>query len=124
MPRRWRRLIETTHVGQGVWVLAAAERLADRRAGPAGQPCALRPPHTCALRAIPPRNPAKFARRLQSRGIFVHVCKNRGRPDVFTAAGLKECRRSMADRHRRPDNVKGSIQVVSTLVPIAGLWYA
>ena len=30
----------------------------------------------------------------------------------------------MADRHRRPDNVKGSIQVVSTLVPIAGLWYA
>lgn len=30
----------------------------------------------------------------------------------------------MVDRHTRPDNLKGSIQVATTLVPIAGLWYA
>ncbi|HEY4038980.1 MAG TPA: fatty acid desaturase [Burkholderiaceae bacterium] len=30
----------------------------------------------------------------------------------------------MVDRHKRSDDVKGSIQVITTLVPIAGFWYA
>ncbi len=30
----------------------------------------------------------------------------------------------MVDRHMRPDDLKGSIQVITTLGPIAGLWYA
>ena len=42
---------------------------------------------------------------------------------MFTTPGLKECRRSMVDRHARPDDLKGSIQVITTLGPIAGLWY-
>jgi omega-6 fatty acid desaturase (delta-12 desaturase) len=32
--------------------------------------------------------------------------------------------RSIVDRHVRPDDLKGSIQIITTLGPIAGLWYA
>jgi hypothetical protein len=62
------------------------------------------------------------SRYSRARPQLVHT--NRGRPDVFTTAGLKECRRSIVDSHMRPDNLKGSIQIITTLVPIADLWYA
>jgi omega-6 fatty acid desaturase (delta-12 desaturase) len=42
---------------------------------------------------------------------------------VSTAAGLKELRRSLADRHARLDNLKAFDQVLTTLLPLAALWY-
>jgi acyl-lipid omega-6 desaturase (Delta-12 desaturase) len=42
---------------------------------------------------------------------------------VSTAARLKECRRAIAHRHVRPDDLTALIQTVTTLAPVAALWY-
>ena len=39
------------------------------------------------------------------------------------AAALRKLKRSIIDRHVRPDNVKGFTAVLTTLLPLAGLWY-
>jgi omega-6 fatty acid desaturase (delta-12 desaturase) len=39
------------------------------------------------------------------------------------AADLRECRRDIASRHVKPKNLSGSLQVLTTLAPLAGLWY-
>ncbi|HSD39693.1 MAG TPA: fatty acid desaturase [Rhodocyclaceae bacterium] len=39
-------------------------------------------------------------------------------------ASLKELKSTIIDRHVRPDNLKGASQVLSTLLPLAALWYA
>jgi omega-6 fatty acid desaturase (delta-12 desaturase) len=41
---------------------------------------------------------------------------------VSTAERLKECRRAIAHRHVRPDDLKALSQVGTTLVPVAALW--
>ena len=40
-----------------------------------------------------------------------------------TAASLKELKRTIIDRHVRPDNLKGFAPVLTTLLPLAALWY-
>ncbi len=42
---------------------------------------------------------------------------------MSTIAGLKELKRTIIARHARPDNVKGFSQVLTTLLPLAALWY-
>jgi acyl-lipid omega-6 desaturase (Delta-12 desaturase) len=43
---------------------------------------------------------------------------------VPIVASLKELKSTIIDRHVRPDNLKGASQVLSTLLPLAALWYA
>jgi omega-6 fatty acid desaturase (delta-12 desaturase) len=43
---------------------------------------------------------------------------------LTTAVSLKELKRAIIDRHVKPDNLKGLAPVVTTLLPLAALWYA
>jgi omega-6 fatty acid desaturase (delta-12 desaturase) len=42
---------------------------------------------------------------------------------LSTIARLKEFKRTLIDRHVRPDNLKALSQVLTTLLPLAALWY-
>lgn len=47
-----------------------------------------------------------------------------GQPRIVpTLAALKKQRRAIIHRHALPDNFKGGIQVLTTLLPLAALWY-
>ncbi|MBL6749473.1 MAG: fatty acid desaturase [Nevskia sp.] len=39
-------------------------------------------------------------------------------------AAIRQQKRSIIDRHAKPDNFKGATQVLTTLLPVAALWYA
>jgi len=41
-----------------------------------------------------------------------------------TAASLKELKRAIIDRHVKPDDLKGFVLVLTTLLPLGALWYA
>jgi len=42
---------------------------------------------------------------------------------VSVVAPLKQQKRSIVDRHAKPDNLRGLTQVLTTLLPLAALWY-
>lgn len=42
---------------------------------------------------------------------------------MSTIAGLNELKRTIVDRHARPDNLKALSQALTTLLPLAALWY-
>src|SRR5579862_6132956 len=42
---------------------------------------------------------------------------------VSVSASLKELKRTIIERHVRPDNCKGLVPVLTTLLPLAALWY-
>lgn len=47
----------------------------------------------------------------------------KGQPQIVpTVAALKKQRRAIIHRHALPDNLKGSAQVLTTLVPLTALW--
>jgi omega-6 fatty acid desaturase (delta-12 desaturase) len=43
---------------------------------------------------------------------------------VPAIAAIKQQKHAIIDRHAKPDDVRGAFQVLTTLVPIAGLWWA
>lgn len=43
---------------------------------------------------------------------------------ITTAAGFKELKRAIIDRHVKPDNLNGLAPVLTTLLPLGALWYA
>jgi omega-6 fatty acid desaturase (delta-12 desaturase) len=43
---------------------------------------------------------------------------------MSSIAQVKQQKRTLVHQHSRPDNVKGFMQVLTTLVPFAALWYA
>jgi omega-6 fatty acid desaturase (delta-12 desaturase) len=43
---------------------------------------------------------------------------------ITSAASLKELKRAIIDRHVKPDNLRGLAPVLTTLLPLAALWYA
>ena len=43
---------------------------------------------------------------------------------MSSIARIKQQKRSIIDQYTKPDNRKGFTQVVTTLVPLAALWWA
>jgi acyl-lipid omega-6 desaturase (Delta-12 desaturase) len=60
---------------------------------------------------------------IRSIAVAEPIHRIRGHPHVSTSESLKQCRRAIAHRHVRPDDLKALAQVAATLVPIVILWY-
>ena len=67
-----------------------------------------------------------YSRSVRCAGVngpITAIIASRGRSLVVTDVSLDTLKRTVINRHARPDNHKGFILVLTTLMPLAALWY-